>query len=143
MKAATMQVASDTDAMSDIFYKEAATIDSFVEAFPAQPMQVGALFLIGGEIAGMDVFDHPSVLGKLLPKLVRSYALDAIEMERKDADGASAKLVERFIEKVAGSEVLELPAVGLGVDQRLNTEGLSGGALVVDGRLIHMVALPV
>ena len=142
-KADAMQVASDTDSMSDIYDKVAATIDDFVEAFSAQPGQVGALFLIGGKIAGMDVFDHPSVLGKLLPKLVRSYALDAIEVEPKAPEVPPAKVAESFMAKVAHSPISELPAVGLGADQRFDAQGLSGGALVVDDRVIHMVALPI
>jgi len=141
-KAEAMQVASDTEAMSDIYDKEAATIDDFVGALPSRPGQVGALFLIGGEIAGMDVFDHPSVLEKLLPKLVRSYALDAIEVGQKATADAPTELAEWFIEKVAHSEISELPAVGLGVDQRLDAEGLSGGALVVDSQVVHMAAFP-
>ena len=143
MKAEAMHVASDTDAMSDIFDKERVRIDDFVKAFPARPDQVGALFIIGGEVAGMDVFDHPSVLEKLLPKLVRSYALDAIEVDQKAGEEAPKSLAESFMAKVASSGISELPAVGLGVDQRFDAEGLSGGALVVDGQVIHMAALPV
>ena len=142
-KAEAMQVASDTDAMSDIYDKERVRVDGFVEAFPARDGQVGALFLIGGEVAGMDVFSHPKVLKNLLPKLVRSYALDAIEVEPKVAEAPPGKLAERFIKKVAHSAISELPAVGLGVDQRFEAEGLAGGALVVNGRVIHMAALPV
>ena len=143
MKAEAMQVMSDTDAMSDIYEKECARVDEFVEAFPARPSQVGALFLIGGKVAGLDLFDHPTVLEKLLPKLVRSYALDAMEVEPKAPEVPPAKVAESFMAKVAHSPISELPAVGLGADQRFDAEGLSGGALVVDGRVIHMVALPI
>jgi hypothetical protein len=142
MKAEAMHVASDTDAMSDIYDKERLRIDDFVEAFPARSDQVGALFIIGGEVAGMDVFDHPSVLEKLLPKLIRSYALDAIEVDQKAGEQVPKSVAESFMAKVANSEISELPAVGLGVDQRFDAEGISGGALVVDGQVIHMAALP-
>jgi hypothetical protein len=41
--------------------------------------QVGALFAIGDRIVGFDLFDSADTCRKLLPKLVRSYAIDAID----------------------------------------------------------------
>ena len=143
MKATAMQVTSETEAMSHIYDKEANAIDDFVNAFPTQSDQVGALFFIGGVVAGMDVFDHPSVLRKLLPKLIRSYALDAIEVESKTAASISVKSTEQFLAKVARSDVLVLPAVGLGADHRFDNEGLSGGALIIDDQVIHLAAFSI
>jgi hypothetical protein len=43
-----------------------------------QPFQL-AKPAIGGNIAGLDVFDSPATWRKLSPKLVRSYGLDALD----------------------------------------------------------------
>jgi len=40
--------------------------------------QVGALFTIRGMIAGFDAFDHPRTWAQTVPKLLRSYGLDAL-----------------------------------------------------------------
>ena len=48
-------------------------------AATGQPGQVGAVFAIRGQIAGLDVFDSPRTWASLMPKLVRSYGLDALE----------------------------------------------------------------
>ena len=39
----------------------------------------GAVFSYGGSIIGLDLFDKPTTLAKLWPKLIRAYAIDALE----------------------------------------------------------------
>ena len=43
--------------------------------------QVGALFLLHGGWAGLDLFDSPATLGVVFPKLVNSWALEATHMD--------------------------------------------------------------
>ena len=43
------------------------------------------MFLVAGCLAGLELFDAPSTWRKLLPKLVRSYALDAIDRQEQTA----------------------------------------------------------
>ncbi len=47
----------------------------------------GVVFAFGGSVAGIDLFDRPETLQKLLPKLVKGYAIDAIEEAGEQADG--------------------------------------------------------
>ena len=42
----------------------------------------GVVFAFGGRIAGADLFDRPETMSRLLPKLVRAYAIDALEEAR-------------------------------------------------------------
>ncbi len=45
----------------------------------------GAAFAFGGRVVGVELFDRPATLQKVLPKLARAYALDALEhAERSD-----------------------------------------------------------
>ena len=78
-KAACLRVESDTDSMADIYEQRAAQLEAYATAFAPQPGQAGALFAIEGRIAGLELFDAPATFASFLPRLVRSYALDAIE----------------------------------------------------------------
>jgi hypothetical protein len=78
-KAMCLQVNSNTDAMADIFDRQSAHIEDYVAAFKPQPRQAGALFTIDGGVHGLELFDSDETFRKFMPKLVRSYALDAIE----------------------------------------------------------------
>jgi ARG and Rhodanese-Phosphatase-superfamily-associated Protein domain len=77
-KAAVMDAASPTEAMGAIFERHATALDGYVEAFVPRDGQVGAIFVVGDAIFGLDVFDQPASFAALLPKLVRSYAIDAL-----------------------------------------------------------------
>ncbi len=78
-KSARMHVSTPTSAMSEVFEANRSRLDDYVAAFDASPKQVGAVFAIGDRIEGLEVFDCAETLGEMLPKLVRSYAIDAIE----------------------------------------------------------------
>jgi hypothetical protein len=45
---------------SSVVEKEGPNIEDFVRAFDAAPNQVGAGFLIGGQVVGLEVFDNPT-----------------------------------------------------------------------------------
>lgn len=79
-KAARMDHHSETGAMADLFRHAEQDLEAYVRAFSAVPGQVGAIFALGGRVVGLEMFFSPDTYAKLLPKLVRSYALDAIEI---------------------------------------------------------------
>jgi hypothetical protein len=142
-KADLLQAHSATGSMSDIFERYTADLGSYERALPPVEGQVGAVFAVAGEVSGLDLFDAGATLGKLWTKLVGSYALDAIEAgARRPGDppvpaGAAA---DGFLRAVASARADRFPALGLGEDLRLEGPGLAGGALAVDGRVVHLGA---
>jgi hypothetical protein len=99
--------------------------------------QVGALLAINGRVVGMDLFYAPATLTKVLPTLVRSYALDALDEGKRPGEPARFD-AERLLDQTRAAQVERFPAVGLGEDLRLSAPGLAGGALAVDGRIVHL-----
>src|SRR3989304_527773 len=79
-KSSRMNAPSGTSAMAEIFDKYESDIEGYEAAMKPLARQAGALFAMNGAIKGLDLFDHPATLGKLLSKLVQSYALDAIDL---------------------------------------------------------------
>ena len=51
-----------------------------------------------------------------------------------------AMSIEMFLGAIAAASVHEAPAVGSGLDLRLNAPGVTGAALVDDGRIVHLSA---
>jgi len=141
-KSARMHAPSETGSMGDIYKQREKTVRGFVEALPVTDQQVGAVFVIGGNVAGLDLFDNVEALEKLLPKLVRSYALDALDDGNSQCETASHRDVMKFIESVKSATTETYKAVGLGEDLRITGSEETGGALVVDGRVIHLGAFP-
>ena len=140
-KAARLGVQSDTSAMADIYETAHDAIEEHVDALAASAKgHVGAAFGVGGRLAGLELFDSPRTLDALLPKLVRSYALDAIEVRAAKPSRPSPARVTSFLESLRKAQAEPFPAVGEGDDVRVTGPGVSGAALVARGRVVHLSA---
>ena len=135
---------SPTSAMSDIYEQQSGGLEEYVGSFAPAAGQVGAVFIINGRIVGLDLFDFPETFQKLLPKLLRSYGLDALDRARSASAEAqplpSETEVDRFLKEVMAAEVAEFPAIGHGQDFRLTGSSLTGAALAADDRVVHLSA---
>lgn len=138
-KAERMDAFSDTGAAEALYKTYQDSLDNYHKAFSAIDKQAGALFLINGEAVGLDLFDSPQTLASQLPKLVQSYALDAIDAGQT-GPVTDTTHAEKFVEEVANAVVERFPAVGEGEELRLRADALSGGALVAERRIIHLCA---
>lgn len=98
----------------------------------------GVVFAYGGRIVGFDLFDRPSTLAGLWPKLVRAYAIDAHLASAEGARAVTGADVHGWLRSAleAKEEVFKSP--GLGEDVRLEGTRLVGAGLVVEDRPIHV-----
>ncbi len=143
VKANRMHAHSDTDA-SDVLYRtHRRSLDEYLEAISEVPNQTGAIFIVNGSTTGIDLFDSTAALSGSLNKLVESYALDAIDYSRNDASQTNGFDAKRFLADIHKSNAASYPAVGEGEDYRFDNEALSGGALVVHERVVHLCAFQV
>lgn len=141
MKLTRMAVHSNTGAMADLYQAHQTGVDEYAAAILPVPGQVGAVFCIHGRICGIDLFDHADTMSRLMSKLVRSYAMDAIEASG-DAPRASSQPadVSQFLADIANANVHAFPAIGEGEDLRLQSRDLCGGVLQARGRIVHLCA---
>ena len=132
---------SPSMAMSEIYRKEAPSLEKYVKHFDLTGSQVGAVFMINGKVAGMDCFGKPETFSKVFKKLVESYALDAIDSSGQDIEKAKTGTkteAGKFLEASAGCRVEARQSVGLGTDCRLDADGSTGFALAHEDRVLHM-----
>ncbi len=137
---------SATSAMSDMFEQQSTRIEDYVSSFGPTVDQVGAVVAIDGEVTGLELFDSAETLRKLFPKLMRSYSLDALDRARSVSPETRAPQIPAkehaaaFLRKVTEAQEEEFPALGEGQDLRLTGPGLTGAALAVGGRVVHLSA---
>jgi hypothetical protein len=143
-KAGRMGAKSATSAAAALYETHRGSLDDYLGAFSAVPAQRGAVFVLNGRVLGLDLFDSPATLDALLPKLVESCALDALDAlgdepaDTPEQDGPG--IVQRFLASVGAADLQRFQAIGEGQDLRISRPGLSGGALVKDVRVIHLCA---
>jgi len=139
-KMESMAVHSKTQAIADAYDAFAGSVEEYVQAFGTVAAQVGACFAINGRIRGIELFDNSDTCRKLLPKLVRSYALDAIEEWREGESPPAVPNVGEFLATVAAAETDRFKALGEGEDIRLRSASVGGGALAARERVVHLCA---
>ena len=142
-KSARLGAESATGAMEEIFTRHADFTDRSVESLRPVALQAGALFQIDGRVVGFDLFDSALTLRRLLPKLVRSVALDALDRpasDRRIESKLSTKVAEHFLATTSAAAVHEADAVGLGRDLRLVAPKISGAGLKADDSVVHLSA---
>lgn len=138
-KARRHDAVSPSMAMSEIYEKEKPAIDEYIDGFKNIDLQVGAAFMINGEIAGMDCFGKPETFSAVFKKLIGSYALDAIDSfeEGKEYKVLKSKLTS-FIKNSTKAPVHAQKSVGEGIDCRLETKKITGFALCHEDQIPHM-----
>lgn len=140
-KSARMRVDSPTSAMSAIYERRGDDLQSYLDGFGVSAGQVGAVYAIGGRIAGLDVFDAERTYVRLARKLISSYALDAME-EFTPSGNVTLDQVKAFLTALAAAASQRYPTAGLGENVRLEAPGLVGAVLDVDGSCVHLAAFP-
>ena len=139
-KADLMDAPSPTDAMGSIFEHHASALADYVKAFESRDGQIGGLFVVGDELVGLDTFDQAATFEALLPKLVRSYAIDALEKPSESQPSASPSNAEAFFHRLTNASLEDHKAIGLGNDVSIVAEGLVASALVANDTVVHLTA---
>jgi hypothetical protein len=140
-KSARMNVQSPTEAMAALFESRHDDVRDYLDAIPTSDGQIGAAYAIGDTLLGIDVFDSNATFRKLAPKLLASYALDAMEVEGTAAS-PDTRAVDAFIQSVGAAARQPSITVGNGEMIRLSASDLVGAALQVDGCCVHLAAFP-
>ena len=126
--------------MGSIFEHHTDALADYVKAFPPCDNQVGGIFVVANALFGLDVFDQPETFEAIRPKLVRSYAIDALEKAGESQQSKSISDAEAVFERLADAALEDHKAIGLGNDVSIVAEGLVASALAVSDTVVHLTA---
>lgn len=149
-KSDRLKAQSPTAASDAMYVATETSIDDYVSAFTHAPSQVGSIFVINGEVAGLEIYASAKTHKQLLPRLIRSYALDAIDADSQSENGEDAssksgaaricKTAEAFVKRLENSWIKQFDGLCLGQNIRFKDSHLTGGALVHRDQLLHLCA---
>jgi hypothetical protein len=136
-KSARLEVDSATRAQADIFRSHEDSLARLRRAFPLAPGQSGALLALGDRMC-VDYVSRPDAFGRLYPKLLEGYLLDAIEW--LNGAPANAEALDEFLSEVELAPRSRAASVALGQDVRLRGKGVVGSALELERELVQLCA---
>lgn len=148
--ACEMNVPTATGAMRDVYAAKGADLDGYLKGFRLAGGQKGVLVFIEGRPAGLDFVSRDSAFAILFPKLVKSYAMEAMLLagrrKKGRGKGDAAEALARpapdeareFLKRASSSEEKKYESVGLGWSYRYAAPGLVGSALAYNDKVVHM-----
>jgi hypothetical protein len=137
-KLSAMGSASRSEAFEQVYQDYAVRLNDLSSRLQPPEGCHGVLFAVAGQIEGADLFDQPATLAKLWAKLVRGYALDAMEMGKSESPPITTEDASRWLQAAAGAKTESYPSPGIGRDVRLEATALSGSGLVVEEQAVHL-----
>ena len=129
---------SETGAMKAAYETKMDDLNDYLRAFPLIPSQKGLFSFIDGEVVGFDCVSRESAYSILHPKLVKSYAMDAILQKTKLTETPDVNKAKQFIDRAQKCKEKKYESVGKGWDYRFEGESAVGSALKFGKTVIHM-----
>jgi hypothetical protein len=140
-KLGAMGSVSPSAAPSQAYEDYQGRLAEMLARFPIPHECAGAVYAVAGRLAGLDLFDQPATLAKFWPKLIRSYALDALEPAAPAAPVPTGTVTE-WVRTAHLAKVESFRSPGLGMDLRLSGAGYLGASLVMDVHPVHLELFP-
>lgn len=131
-------VHSRTAAMRDVYEAKEKDLDEYLGTFTCLPHQKGLLTLIDEEVVGFDFLSLDRAYHLLHPKLVKSYAMEALMQKEPKKGEPSIDTARDFLKKAGQCKEKKYKSVGKGDDYRFEDKRLVGSALKAQKKVIHM-----
>lgn len=132
-----MAAPSATGALHEVYRKTGDELKSMIGRLEPAEGQTGVAVFINNRFVCLDLFDRPETLPKIWEKLLRSYAMEALE-EKAEKSVSPPVDIKKILDSISSAECAVYPSVGLGHDLRLSGAGIIGAALALNNRLIHL-----
>ncbi len=130
---------STTSSMHDIYENLQAEVSRYVEDFESlNHFTIGFIGSAGNRILGCDLFQNSKIYQKFEDKLIRSYALDAIEYQNKPGGQPN---VEKFLTNVL-SMLRKKRVRKQEINVTIKGHGFLGQILIYDNRFVHLSTFP-
>ena len=128
---------SRTSALHDNFVSHRPKLNEYLRNFRLEYGQSGAIFIINGQIKGLELFANPSVYQDYHEKIFRSYIMEAIT-DYQSKYTYVIDDVREFLREVSRSEFRRSESKGIGRHLKF-ANNFGYGAALLDGKdLVHI-----
>lgn len=134
-----VEAPSETASLTDAFVSAEEKLKVHCKRLVLPEGAAGVLVGRHNRIIGMDLFDCPITFKTLWDRLSDAYFFDTLSTPSA-APPTSVDHAQRFIERLGSAAKPRVPALALGDEREIASEGLVGAALLYDGGLCHLAA---
>ncbi|MBE6511730.1 MAG: tubulin-like protein [Methanobrevibacter olleyae] len=128
---------SMTSALNDSYENLKDKQNDYLSKFHIEDGQNGVIFIVNGELKGLELFYNHRIYKEYHEKLCRSYIIEAI-VEKKSVDNIDRLELMNLLENISQSEFKSKKSIGLGDNIKFSNDFGSGSGLIWEDELIHM-----
>ena len=128
---------SVTSSLNDSYENLKDKQNDYLNKFHIEDGQNGVIFIVNGEVKGLELFYNHSIYKEYHEKLCRSYIIEAV-VEKKSVDNIDRLELMNVLENISNSEFKSKKSIGLGNNLKFSNDFGSGSSLVWEDELIHM-----
>lgn len=128
---------SKTNALNDSYENLKTKQNEYLEHFKIEFGQTGTIFIINGEIKGLELFHNPSTYYDYHEKIFRSYIMEAIT-NMSSISGFYMNDIKSFINEITNSQLKYSETKGSGKNINFSNKYGDGAILIHDNTIIHM-----
>ena len=124
--------------------KAGGYVSALQEAIPhLDEDAVGVAVIVGNRLITIDIFENPGLFSKLWPKLLRSYAMEAIAYDFKTQDTDNVQdQVRKILGKLYQKRYERRDGIALGTELSITTDDVTSAGLAYKGSVVHFAAFP-
>lgn len=144
---AYLSVEAPTGALQEVYKDEKSkrAMEGYIANFERVPQlekdTIGVAVGIGDEVVSIDIFANHQLFSELWPKLLRSYAMGAIQTKVETSDVTREKAKE-LLNKIYRASYERRPALDLGEEIQMSSPEITSYALVYRGSVVHLSLFP-
>ena len=143
-KQSRMGVHSYTHSAKDTYMHYEDRLHEYENRMIILPNQVGLIFYLNNNFVGIDLFDSPATFQEFSKKIIRSIAIDAIEIDSKQRlpnhRKIASRLLKQFVDLMSNLKEEVIPAPYLGQEVVMNYPALNiyASATSKNDQIIHL-----
>ncbi|MDE0309105.1 MAG: hypothetical protein OXI60_04650 [Acidiferrobacterales bacterium] len=130
------------DRESTHYTQNKAKLQDYLDNLTVLASHIGAIFVVNGEVAGIDLFENDTIFASQLASLIDCYAADPLKVRSTISKRKSKNAAAAFLSEIRNTPIMTSPTPGDGEGLRFESTTLIGGALRVDKRVVHLCAMP-
>jgi len=128
---------SSSESMQDIYQSKEKKMNEYLDNLKMPGDAIGAVFAIGANVLGFELFSNSQIFHGLYPKLLKSYALDEIEAKVRVNSEPTTDDVKKLIDKTDTSVAKQCKSIGMGQLFTINNDKLCATILMLDDTIVH------
>ncbi len=132
-KITSFKVKSTTSSLHDVYETLKEDVERYLEEVEGLKGYNGFVAYVGNKFLGFEYFYDKKFFEKFIHKLLRGYALDALEIQKPTSFEPIYK-IRKFLEELYPIQLEKYPSVALGEEYRFVTKKYTGRISLFEGK---------